>query len=166
VTGMPQDSLSSLTQSVGNAGYLVLQRIDITGASPTVSVSFVPTLAKMVHPQHSPLQYINVAVGGSIHTYQYSTNEPLTWTVIFQDLPFFDNDILQPVVTQGFQALQSFIRYTLNYCANPCIMTTPDGYIETMRYINGLETFAEAEGQTQKVQRWSGQLVFSRDLSS
>lgn len=162
---MPQESATTSLQSIGNAGPLILAYIDPTGARATVSVSFIPTYAKMTHPQPSALQVVNVAVGGQIHVYELSRNEPLTWTVEFVELPYLDNDLRQTIPTQGYLALQSFIRYTLSYAMNPCHITSPDGYLETMRYLGGLDSFTEAQGQSQKVQRWNGMLTFGRDIT-
>lgn len=162
---MPQESATTSLQSIGNAGPLILAYVDPTGARATVSVSFIPTYARMTRPQPSALQVVNVAIGGQIHVYELSRNEPLTWTVEFLELPYLDHDVLQPIPTQGYTALQSFIRYTLSYAMNPCRVTSPDGFIETMRYVGGLDSFAEAQGQSQKVTRWNGQLVFARDIT-
>src|ERR1043166_2960796 len=158
---MPQESLSSTTQSIGNAGPLILAYSDTTGATAPVSVSFIPTLAKMVNPKPGPLQRVNLAVGGQIHVFQFSPNESLQWDLVFTDIPYYDNDPRIPR-SQGFQSLQRFIRYTLNYHTNVCTVTTPDGFIETMQYIGGLESFQEALGHTEKVTYWTGQLSFLR----
>jgi len=159
---MATPSGSATDRSVGNAGLLTLSYIDTTGAGNNISVSFVPTLVRMTNPQYSPFQHVNVAVNGSVHIFQLATTEQLAMPVVFTDLPWDSTNIPSSVLTNGFNDLQSFIRYTLNYHENTCILTTPDGQIETVRYMNGMDGFQEATGNTNKVRFWTGTLTFWR----
>lgn len=160
---MPQAWGSATTQSVGNPGFLILTCFE-SATGNSVSVSFNPTLCKMVQPQFGPLQKVNVAVGGQFHIFQLSDNEPLVFPVEFMDLPWNSSD-QNPEPTQGYADLLSFVRYTLNYWASTCQITTPDGMVETVRYNGGIDTFREAEGRSQRAQRWTGNIQFVRVLS-
>jgi hypothetical protein len=42
---------------------------------------------------------------------------------------------------------------------------TPDGLIETMRYLKGLAEFREAAGATQRAQFWTGTVVLTRVIA-
>lgn len=82
---------------------------------------------------------------------------------MFVDLPQDDYDsTTQRIRTEGYTSLLSFIRTTLNYHQNICTITTPDGFIETMRYVGGIETFQEAVGQVNKQKFWSGTISWDR----
>lgn len=160
---MPTSSLSSTTQSIGNPGYLVLSYAGGTGGTD-VAVSFIPTLARMVNPQYAPLQKINVAVNGSVHVWQYGANlEPLYFPLEFTDLPW-SQDVFSATGrhTAGYADLLSFLRYTLNYHEKTCTLLTPDGQLDEVRYMNGIESFREAAGATNKQQFWTGQILFWR----
>ena len=162
---MAQDSLSSTTQSVGNPGYMILQYLDPSGGGNNISVSFIAPMAKFVQPMYSPHQKVNIAINGGIYTFQLATTEMLEMPLVFQDLPFFDVHVGEPgAPTQGVQSLLSFIRFTLNYHQNTCILTTPDGQIETVRYMGGAESFVEADQQNRapKAQRYVGTVTFWR----
>ena len=162
---MATPSLSSLTQGVGFPGYCVLSWSDPTGLG-NVSVSFLPTLVRMVQPQFTPLQKVNIAIGGQIHVFQYSSNEPLAWPLDITDLPY-DTQASQrlPQRTAGFMDLLSFIRTTVNYSEKVFTVLVPDGQIETVRYLKGLEQFREAAGQTNRAQFWTGQLLVTRIIT-
>ena len=161
---MPQAFGSAANQSVGAAGYCILKCYTSNDIAQFVSVSFVNTLAKVVQFQFSPIQKVNVAVNGSIHVFQLTDNEPLTIPIEFSDLPY-DTSTRSPVATDGYAELLSFVRYTLNYHASTCELTTPDGEVETVRYLGGIESFREAEGRAQKIMRWTGQIQFTRVLT-
>lgn len=161
---MPQQFGSAANQSIGNAGYLILTCFDASGTGASVSVSFNPTLCTMTQYQLQPLQRVNVAVNGSIHVYQLSDNEPFTMSVDFKDLPW-DDSFVNPEPTEGFATLMSFVRTTLNYYASTMQMITPDGILEIVRYGGGLDGFREAEGRSQRAQRWTGTISFNRVLT-
>lgn len=159
---MPQASLSSLTQGVGHTGYCVLSWADPLGLA-NVSVSFLPTLIRMTQPQFAPLQYVNYAMNGSIYIFQYGPQELLTWPLDVLDMPYdlqASTRLGHP--TDGFVDLLSFIRSTVNYSEKAFTVLTPDGQIETVRYIKGIDQFREAAGQTNRAQFWSGQLTVMR----
>ena len=161
---MPQTFVSSTTQGVGFPGYLTFTCFGSAGTGAQVSVSFNPTLCKVPSLQLASLQRVSIAVNGSIHVFQLSSNEPLTLGVEYMDLPWNDSTD-NPEPTEGLATLFSFIRYTLNYYASICTMTTPDGLIEIVRYMGGIETFVEAQGRAQRAQRWNGNLQFMRVLT-
>lgn len=162
---MATPSLSSTTQSIGHAGMLTLSFIDPTGAGNFTSVSFIPTLAKFINPQFSPIQHVNVAVNGSVHIFQLGLNEIFKLNFIFTDLPYSQAVFANTGrFTDGFGDLLSFIRFTLNYHEKTCVATTPDGAIEVVRYMKGIDSFVEATGMTQKVEFYSGQLEFWRKI--
>lgn len=161
---MPQTFGSSVLQQVGNPGYLIMNCLDSTGGGANVSVSFNPTLCTVPQLQVQPLQRVNVAVNGSIFIFQLSDNEPLTLPVQFLDLPYNDS-FTNPEPTEGFMTLLSFIRTTLNYYASTFILTTPDGIVENVRYGGGIDSFNEAQGRSQRAQRWTGNLVLWRVLT-
>jgi hypothetical protein len=163
---MPSNLLSASTQGIGNPGYCVLS---FTGTSPSIpnySVSFIPTICHVVNIQYAPIQKINMAVGGQVHVWQPSTAEPISFPVAFDGLPW-NQDIFSSTgrATDGYQDLLSFVRYTLNYHANTFTLMTPDGQIETCRYIKGIETFTEAQGISPKQRFYSGQLDFIRVIT-
>ena len=159
---MAEDGGSATVAAVGSASFMVLAWLDPSGAGHDVVLGFNPTLAKIVQPQYSPLQVINVAVGGQFHVFQLSPREPLHIPAEFEDLPW-DDQITDPAEpTYGFNSLQHFIRYTINYHSSVCYLQYPDGQIETVRYLGGLDSFREAEGRSQKAQRWTGTLLFGR----
>lgn len=163
---MAQNSLSSTTQSVGNPGYLILQFLESGGHA--ISVSFSPALARFVQPRYSPHQKVNIAVNGSVHIFQVAPSEQFELPIIFQDLPFFDVGDGEPgAPTEGYQTLLSFVRTTLNYHENTCLMTTPDGQIETVRYMGGADSFEEASqnNRAPKAQRYYGTLTFWRVIT-
>ena len=128
-----------------------------------VSVSFIPTLVKMVQPTYTPLQKTNISLNGTIFIFQYGPQEPLTWPLEFDSLPY---DIQQSRrighTTDGFLDLLSFVRTTVNYSEKPFTVVTPDGLVEQVRYLKGIETFREAAGQTAKAQFWTGTLTVMR----
>lgn len=166
---MAQDSLSSTTQSIGNPGVLEMRCLDNTGAGNDVVVTFNPTYARLVQPQYSPFQHTNVAVNGSWFVFQYSSNENLFWPLEFQNLPSL-NLLADPrEMSMGYLDLLSYVRVTLNYHASTFICTSPDGYIETLRYAGGLESLAESDaGQrntAQRSQRWAGTINCVRVLA-
>ncbi len=131
-----------------------------------VSVSFLPTLVKMVQPQYAPLQKINIALNGAIHIFQYGTEETLVWPIDVTDLPY-DQQAAQYIghPTDGFLDLLSFIRSTVNYTAYQFTVLTPDGQIEAVRYLKGIDQFREAAGQTNRAQFWTGQLTLMRVIT-
>lgn len=159
---MATPSLSSLTQGVGNTGMCVLSWSDPLGLA-NVAVSFLPTLVKMTNPQYAPLQKVNMALNGTIHIFQYGTQEPLQWPLEFTDLPY-DMQAVAHIgrPTEGFLDLLSFVRTTVNYSEKVFTVVSPDGLIETVRYLKGLTDFREAAGQTQRAQFWTGTLVVTR----
>ncbi len=163
---MPQDSLSATTQSIGNPGYCVLSWYDPSGTGATVSVSFTPAYVRITQLEYAPFQKINVAVNGKLHVYQLAGNENLVIPTIWHDLSFFDGTTdPRGNYTQGLQSLLSFVRTTLNYYQNSCVLMTPDGFLEHVNYFGGLETFQEAsDGQNQspRAQRWAGQISWLR----
>ena len=169
---MATPSLSAPGQGVGFAGYCVLSYQDPTGLN-NVAVSFLPTLVRMTQPQYASLQKVNMAINGTVHIFQFATQEPLTWPLDFQDLPYNEQftpggggpvgGIGRP--TNGYLDLLSFVRTTLNYSEKTLTIQTPDGQIETVRYLRGIEQFQEAAGQTQRAQFWTGQLVFTRVIT-
>lgn len=162
---MPQDSLSSPIYSTLNPGPLRLECHDVTGLGPSVAIEFVASLVRMTRPEPRPIQHVNVALNGALHIFELSENEPLTWPINFMDIPYFD-DTPPHKVTAGYKTLQSFVRWTLGYSISFCTITTPDGFLETMRYTGGLETFEEAASgsRSQRGQRWTGTLTFVRVL--
>lgn len=166
---MAQDSLSSTTQRIGNAGQLVLTCLDTTGGGNNTVVTFSPAYARIVQPIFAPFQRVNMSVEGGFHVFQYSSNEALTWSIEFFNLPSFDALGDPRELSQGYLSLLSFVRYTLGYHASTCQILSPDGFIEpSMRLLGGWETFAEADaGQkntAQRAQRWAGILSFGRTL--
>lgn len=165
---MPQDSLSSTTQSIGNVGLTILTCQDNAGTGADVTIQLNPTYARMVNPQYAPRQHVNVSLEGGWHIFQYSGNEPLIWPMEIMNLPSFDLLGDPREQSQGYLTLLSFIRYTLNYHQSTCIITNADGFIETMRYAGGIDSLAEADrgqGNTaQRAQRWAGTLTWVRVL--
>ena len=159
---MATPSLSAPGQGVGFAGYCVLSYQDPQGLL-NVAVSFLPTLVQMVNPQYAPLQKLNIALNGAVHIFEYGPQELLTWPLTFTDVPY-DQGAAQHIghPTQTYRDLLSFVRTTLNYSEKVCTVQTPDGQIETVRYLRGLEQFQEAAGHTTRAQFWTGQLVFTR----
>ena len=158
---MAQSFVSSSIQSVGNPGFCIFQFIDPT-TSPyvvTSSVSFSNAKAVIYQPMFAPIQRVNLSESGQTFIFQLSTNEELTFDVQFQELPYDDSPVEQ---SQGFATLRDFVRFNLNYSQFGVIVTAPDGFIETCRYIKGLESFQEAKGQSQKRQRWAGTMTFRR----
>jgi hypothetical protein len=140
-------------------GYIILQSID-----RTVVAQYLPTLAQMTQPQPGALQLVNQAIGGQLYIFPLASAEPLTWTLHFADVPFFDQGNLGGHPTNGFQSLQSFVRTTLNYSRNTCNIILPDGTSAVMRYLAGLDTFTEAVGRTTKVAMWTGTLLFAKEI--
>ena len=164
---MAQASLSSTTQSIGNPGYLILTYPDPLGGGNNLSVSFHPGLARFVQPRYSPHQKVNIAVDGAIHVFQVATTEMFEMPLIFQDLPFFDTPTDPREPTEGLQTLFSFVRTTLNYHQYTCTLTTPDGQIETVRYMGGIDSFEEASqnNRAARAQRYYGTLTFWRVIT-
>src|SRR3990167_1036240 len=162
---MAQDFGSAASgQSVGNPGWCVLRWDADDGTGTTVSVSFSPVFARSLDYQLSPIQRVNAAVNGSVHVLQLCGAEIFNLPIEFVNLPWDDSDpTLQ--AGQGFASLMSFIRYTINYHAETFSLTTPDGVVETVRYLGGLDVFREAQGQTQKHNRWDGQLLLTRVIT-
>ena len=163
---MATPSQSSVTQSIGNPGPLILTCYASNVAIPSVSVSFHNALCYMTQPQYAPVQHVNIAVNFSVHVFQVATTEQLVLPVHFQDLPWDDSPNDPREQTDGYMSLLSFIRYTLNYHASTFAVTTPDGQIEPVcRYMGGVESFVEAEGRSQRAQRWTGNLTFWRVIT-
>lgn len=162
---MATPSLSAADQGVGFPGYCVLSFQDPQGLN-NVSVSFIPTLARMVAPQFAAIQKVNISLNGTVHIFQYSTAEQLAWPLEFTDLPY-DIGTAQyiPHSTDCFVDLLSFIRTTVNYSESPFTVLTPDGQIENVRYLRGLDQFREAAGQTNRAQFWTGQLFVRRVIA-
>lgn len=163
---MAQDSLSSTTQSIGNAGPLSLTCLDATGGGNNVVVQFNATYARIVTPQYAAFQHVNRSLEGGYHIFRYSTNESLFWPIEFANLPSL-NLLTDPrEQSMGVLDLLSFIRVTLDYSASTCIAVSPDGYIETVRYLDGITSLAEADaGQrntAQRALRWAGTINFTR----
>lgn len=158
---MAQDFVSSTTQSIGNPGWLTLLWTASGGTGSTVSVSFSPVFAHSLQYQLSPIQKVNVAVTGGLHIFQLGTQEIFNLPIEFTNLPWDDNDPA-PNAGQGFASLMSYIRYVLNYHQYTCLLTTPDGIQEQVRYLGGLDAFREASGQAQKHNRWDGTVLFTR----
>jgi hypothetical protein len=153
-------------QDFHNPGYLILTWNPPAaglGAVQAVTLQINPAHAWIVQPQYAPIQRINIADNGKIHVFQLSTAEELHYTIEIRDLPYDDNPVPQ-LVTNGFQSLRHFIRSTLNYSQELVTITTPDGEVEVMRYVGGIETMVEAAGQAQRHLYWSGQLNFRRQL--
>ena len=157
---MSQDSLSSTVQSVGNPGPLILAFTDPLEPHTVTSVSFSPAKAVVTQPHFAPVQRINISDDGHTHIFQLSSNEELRWDIDFEDLPWADDPTVQK--TEGFHTLRVFIRQTLNYSQYNVSVTSPDGDIESMVYVGGLETFQEAKGRSDKRQFWTGTLSFRR----
>ena len=163
---MPQSSLSSTIQMIGNPGPLIFSCAGSNPGLPVVSVSFHNTLSKIVQPQYAPVQHVNVAVNFSLHIFQLSPAEQLVFPVQFLDLPWDDTPADPRELTDGYRSLLSFIRWTLNYHASTFSVTTPDGQVEpTCRYMGGIESFVEAEGRSQRAQRWTGNLTLWRVIT-
>ncbi len=164
---MPQDSLSSTTQNIGNAGPLRLTCLDKSGAGNDIQIAFNPAYAKITVNAFAPIQHVNRALNGSLWVFSLSVNEPLTWNLAFQDIPSFDALTDAREQTQGYLSLLSFIRYTLEYHVSTAVIESPDGFIETMRLIGGIESLEEAGQQTraQRAQRWGGTVTFTRAFS-
>lgn len=157
---MAQDSLSSFTQSVGNPGPLILTFTDPSPPNSVTTVSFSPAKAHITKPEFMPVQKINVSDDGHTHIFQLSSNEELRWDIDFDELPWADDTAVQQ--TQGYRTLRQFIRETLNYSQYSVVITSPDGDIETMLYIGGLESFQEAQGRGTRREFWGGTLSFRR----
>src|SRR5262245_63992660 len=106
---MATPSEQSPTQGVGFPGYCVLSWLNVTDYTH-VSVSFLPTLVRLVQPQYAPLQKVNVSINGTVHIFQYGTQELLTWPLEFRDLPW-DVQASRNLgkATDGFADLVSFI---------------------------------------------------------
>ena len=133
---MPQEPGSSVSQSIGAPGMLVLSWA--SGAT-MVSVSFTPAYVRCPQFEYAPMQRINLSVNGTLHVYEVATNESLIIPTIWHDLGYFDTlDDPRGNHTQGLKSLFSFIRYTLSYYANSCVITTPDGFQEHVQYWGGL----------------------------
>lgn len=163
---MPQDSLSSPTQMIGNPGPLILTCAASNDALPSVSVSFHNALCRMTQPQYAPVQHVNIAANFSVHVFQIAASEQLVLPMQFQDLPWSDSPTDLREITDGYISLLSFIRYTLNYHVSTCAITTPDGQIEPLcRYMGGIDSFIEAEGRSQRAHRWTGNLIFWRVIT-
>lgn len=159
---MPQNFITVPGQAVGAPGLCVLSWQDPAGLA-NVAVSFLPTLVKIVQHQFTPLQKVNLSINGTVHVFQFGTQEPLRWQLEFVDLPYntlFSRAIGHP--TQGFEDLLSFVRTTLNYSEKVFTVVAPDGQVEQMRYLNGIEQFREAAGQTNKLGFWTGTLAVTR----
>ena len=161
---MAQESGSATTQSVRAAGQLILSfPANASSDQATATVSFSPALASITQPIFAPIQRVHVADNGTLHVFQLSTNEELTWRVDFEDLPWEDETT--PGQTSGYRSLRRFVRTTLNYAEQLVTITSPDGDIETMRCLGGIETFEEASGRSGHRERWTGQLTFRRQLT-
>ena len=164
---MPQASLSSTTQSIGNPGPLIFTCASSNPGLPVVSVSFHNALCRMIQPQYAPVQHVNVAANYSIHIFQIASAEQLILPIQFQDLPWDDTPTDPREQTDGYRSLLSFIRTTLNYYVSTFSVTTPDGQIEPLcRYMGGVDSFVEAEGRAQRAQRWTGNLTLWRVITS
>lgn len=164
---MPQASLSSTTQSIGNPGPLIFTCYASNTNMPSVSVSFHNALCYMTQPQYAPGQHVNIAANFSVSVFQVTTSEQLVMPIHFQDLPWADTPSDPREQTDGYGSLLSFIRYTLNYYASTFQVTTPDGQIEPLcRYMGGIDSFIEAEGRSQRAQRWTGNLTIWRVIPS
>lgn len=160
---MAQDSLSAATQSVGNPGPLIFTFTDPLPPNTVTSVSFSPAKAHILQPQFAPVQRINMSDDGHTHIFQLSTNEELRWDIEFEELPWADDPTVQK--TEGWRTLRQFIRSTLNYSQYTVTITSPDGDIEDMLYIGGLDTFVEAQGRGERREFWNGRLAFRRMFS-
>jgi hypothetical protein len=161
---MPQAWGSATGVGVGNPGYCVFSWHDSTGAVGNIALSFNPTLCKIVQFGFHPLQHVNTAVGGQTYVFQLSTNEILNINVIFESLPWQDSDA-NPEPTAGFESLLSFIRTTINYHQEVFTVLFPDGQVETVRYIGGIDAFQEAGGRAQRAQRWDGTINVTRNIT-
>ena len=162
---MAQDFGSAASgQSVGAPAWCIFRWTDNDGTGSSVSVSFNPGHARSLQYQLSPLQRINVCVNGSVKIFQLGTQEIFNLPLEFVDLAWDDDDPM-PVGGQGFLALMSFIRYTINYSQETFEIVTPDGVIEQVRYLNGLDDFREASGQAQKHNRWNGTIFLTRHIT-
>ncbi len=160
---MPQSSLSSTLQFIGSPGPLILSCPASNVGEPAVSVSFHNGLCRMTQPQYAPAQHVNIAANFSIHVFQLATSEQLVLPIKFLDLPWDDSPTDPREITDGYASLLSFVRYTLNYHASTFSVTTPDGMVEPVcRYMGGIEGFVEAEGRSERAQRWSGDLLIWR----
>lgn len=150
---------------VGNTGYCVLSWADPLGLA-NVSVSFLPTLCKIVAPQYSPLQKTNISINGTAHIFIYGTQETLMWPLEVTDLPY-DLQASRNIghATDGYHDLLSFVRTTVNYSEKPFTVLSPDGLVEQVRYIKGLESFREAAGMTNKAQFYTGTLTVMRIIA-
>lgn len=162
---MAQDFGSATSgQSVGAPAWCIFTWTASTGTGSTVSVSFNPGHARSLQYQLSPLQKVNVAVNGSVKIFQLGTQEVFNLPIEFVDLAWDDNDPA-PNGGQGFLALMSFIRYTINYHEETFTLITPDGVQETVRYLGGLDSFREMSGQAQRHNRWNGNIFLTRVIT-
>ena len=152
-------------QAVGNPSFLVLTWTDPAETGRQIILGFNPTLTKIVQWEYMPLQIPTIAVGGQFFVLELSPNEPRRFMLECEDLPWDDQTTDPAEPTRGFNSLQHFVRYTLNYHSSACALLTPDGQIETVRYLGGLDSFREAEGRSQKAQRWTGTLLFGREVA-
>jgi hypothetical protein len=157
-----QNFLSVAGQAVGSPGYCVLSWADPQGRLDA-SISFLPTLVTITQHQFAPLQKVNMSINGTIHIFQYGTQELLTWDMQCHDLPY-DQTTASRLghSTDAFIDLLSFVRTTLNYSQEMLTVQHPDGMVEQMRYTGGIADFQEAQGQAQRAQFWTGHLTFQR----
>jgi len=160
---MPQNFVSVAGQAIGSPGYCVLSYADPVGTND-VSVSFLPTLVRITQHELAPLQKVNIALNGTVHVFQYGPQELLTWPVQFNSLPYDQQaaQYLRGRPTDGFVDLLSFIRTTLNYSQQPFTIVHPDGIVENVTYLKGLDQFQEAVGENQRAQFWTGTLTVMR----
>ena len=143
-------------------GQLILQWPALVVREETVTtLAFSPALAQIVHPQWAAFQRVNAADNQKLFVFSISPNEQLDWALEFIDLPWDDDALRQ---TQGYQALRNFVRTTLNYSEQLFVVQSPDGDVEVVRYLRGLETFVEAGGQSKRHLRWQGTLIVRRYL--
>jgi hypothetical protein len=162
---MAQDFGSAASgQSVEAPAWCIFRWDADDGTGATVSVSFNPGHARSLQYQLSPLQKVNIAVNNSVHIFQLAPQEPFQIPIEFVDIGWADDDPA-PNGGQGFLALMSFIRYTLNYHEETFQVTTPDGVVEQVRYMGGLDSFREAAGQAQKHNRWNGTIFLTRVIT-
>ena len=128
-------------------------------SSPTSTLTFNPTLVKLVQPQPQPIQMRRRSLSGKIYVFTLSTNIEESLPCEFEDL--HESDIAG---LSGFNSLDTFIRTTVAFSSNTFDLDDPDGDQYTVRYMGGLESFREAEGRSRVGTRWTGTILLEVEL--
>lgn len=144
---------------MGDVTFSILSGYDNT----ITSIAFSPALVQVTQPRFAPLQRLHLAESGQVWVYQLSSNVELELPIDFLDIPTADETT--PAVTAGYDTLYNWLASTTQWSRLPWTLTDADGDSYAVRYMGGIESFREAIGRSQKMDRWTGTILVRRVIT-